>query len=58
MEADSGASSSAEDVSSSSGDALLQEGLEKRSASITVEGGFNQVLAFLRDLESRGLCDR
>ena len=53
MEADFGASSSAEDVSSSSsGDALLQEGLEKRSASITVEGGFDQVLAFLRDLES------
>ena len=51
MEADFGASSSAEDVSSS-GDALLQEGLEKRSASITVEGAFDQVLGFLRDLEN------
>ena len=35
-----------------SGDPLLQEGLEKRSASITVEGAFDQVLGFLQDLES------
>ena len=34
------------------GDPLLQEGLEKRSASITVEGAFDQVLGFLQDLES------
>ena len=35
-----------------SGDPLLQEGLEKRSVSITVEGAFDQVLGFLQDLES------
>ena len=35
-----------------SGDPLLQEGLEKRSASITVEGAFDQVLGFLQGLES------
>ena len=35
-----------------SADPLLQEGLEKRSASITVEGAFDQVLGFLQDLES------
>ena len=41
-----------EDDLSASGDPLLQEGLEKRSASITVEGAFDQVLGFLQDLES------
>ncbi len=51
MEADFGSSSSASPVPPT-GDALLQEGLEKRSALITVEGGFDQVLGFLRDLES------
>ena len=35
-----------------SGDPLLQQGLEKRSASITVQGAFGQVLGFLQDLES------
>ena len=49
MEADFEAS---ENDLSNSGDPLLQEGLEKRSASITVEGAFDQVLGFLRDLES------
>ena len=34
------------------GDPLIQEGLVKRSASITVNGPFNQVKAFLQDLES------
>ena len=33
-------------------DALLQEGLERRSASLTVQGEFKNVLAFLQDLES------
>ena len=33
-------------------DALLQEGLEKRMASLTISGEFSQVLAFLQDLES------
>tara|TARA_B100000674_G_scaffold381929_1_gene324830 strand:+ start:5411 stop:6097 length:687 start_codon:yes stop_codon:yes gene_type:complete len=33
-------------------DPLLQQGLEKRSARIQVEGPFVQVLAFLRSLES------
>ena len=33
-------------------DPLLQEGLMKRSASIAVKGPFNQVMAFLQDLES------
>ena len=30
----------------------MQEGLEKRSALITVEGGFRSVQGFLQDLES------
>lgn len=34
------------------GDPLIQEGLLKRSASITINGEFNQVKAFLQDLES------
>ena len=38
--------------SSASVDPLLQEGLEKRSALITVEGAFDRVLRFLQDLES------
>ena len=33
-------------------DVLLQEGLERRSASLTVQGEFKNVLAFLQDLES------
>ena len=33
-------------------DVLLQEGLERRSASLTVQGEFKSVLAFLQDLES------
>lgn len=33
-------------------DALLQEGLERRSASLTVQGEFKNVLSFLQDLES------
>ena len=33
-------------------DALLNRGLEKRSATLTVTGEFQQVLAFLRSLES------
>ena len=35
-----------------SSDTLLQEGLEKRTASITIEGAFDRVLGFLQDLES------
>ena len=35
----------------SSGDALLSKGLEKRSAGLTVQGTFPQVLAFLQALE-------
>ena len=50
MEAGLASSSLAEEVSPS-GDALLQEGIEKRSASISVEGTFDQVQGFLRDLE-------
>ena len=34
-----------------SGDALLNKGLEKRSAGLTVQGAFPQVLAFLQALE-------
>ena len=34
-----------------SGDALLNKGLEKRSAGLTVQGVFPQVLAFLQALE-------
>ena len=33
-------------------DVLLQEGVEKRMASLAIRGGFSQVLAFLQDLES------
>ena len=33
------------------GDPLLNRGLEKRSATLTVKGSFQQVLAFLRSLE-------
>lgn len=40
-----------EDGSASSGDALLLKGLEKRSAGLTVQGGFLQVYGFLRALE-------
>lgn len=40
-----------EDVSVQSVDALLLQGLEKRSAGLTVEGGFPQVYGFLRALE-------
>ena len=40
-----------EDVSVQSGDALLLQGLEKRSAGLTVQGGFPQVYGFLRALE-------
>ena len=35
----------------SSGDALLNRGLEKRSAGLTVQGAFPQVLVFLQALE-------
>ena len=38
-------------ASATSGDALLNRGLEKRSATLTVTGPFQQVLAFLRSLE-------
>ena len=34
-----------------SGDALLNRGLEKRSAALSVKGPFEQVLAFLQSLE-------
>ena len=37
---------------SAASDALLQEGLEKRMASLAIRGEFRQVLAFLQDLES------
>ena len=37
--------------SSASGDPLLNRGLEKRSAVLTVTGPFEQVLAFLQSLE-------
>ena len=37
--------------SASTGDALLHKGLEKRSAGLTVQGAFPQVLAFLQALE-------
>ena len=40
-----------EDASALSGDALLMKGLEKRSAGLTVQGGFLQVYGFLRALE-------
>ena len=40
------------DNSVASVDSLLQEGLEKRSALITVKGGFGDVQGFLQDLES------
>jgi type IV pilus assembly protein PilO len=40
-----------EDGSALSGDALLVKGLEKRSAGLTVQGGFLQVYEFLRALE-------
>ena len=39
-------------VAVSSHDPLLEEGLEKRSARLTVQGPFTQVLDFLRSLES------
>ena len=39
-------------VAVSSQDPLLEEGLEKRSARLTVQGPFTQVLDFLRSLES------
>jgi hypothetical protein len=39
------------DGSAPSGDALLMKGLEKRSAELTVQGGFPQVYGFLRALE-------
>ena len=39
-------------ASAAARDALLNRGLEKRSATLTVTGGFQQVLAFLRSLES------
>jgi hypothetical protein len=35
----------------SSGDALLYEGIEKRTAELTLQGSFPQVLAFLQALE-------
>ena len=38
-------------LSASGGDALLNKGLEKRSAGLTVQGGFLQVYGFLRALE-------
>ena len=40
------------EASAAASDALLNRGLEKRSATLTVTGGFQQVLAFLRSLES------
>ena len=40
-----------EDGSAPAGDALLNKGLEKRSAGLTVQGGFLQVYGFLRALE-------
>ena len=40
-----------EDASALPGDALLMKGLEKRSADLTVQGGFLQVYGFLRALE-------
>ena len=41
-----------EDNSSTSSDSLLQEGLEKRSALIKVQGAFRDIQGFLQDLES------
>ena len=38
-------------TSAASGDALLNRGLEKRSAALSVKGPFEQVLAFLQSLE-------
>ena len=40
-----------DDGSAPSDDALLMKGLEKRSAGLTVQGGFLQVYGFLRALE-------
>ena len=40
-----------DEPSAPSSDALLNRGLEKRSATLTVTGAFQQVLAFLRSLE-------
>ena len=40
-----------EDGSAPAGDALLNKGLEKRSAGLTVQGGFLPVYEFLRALE-------
>ena len=40
-----------DDGSALSDDALLMKGLEKRSAGLTVQGGFLQVYEFLRSLE-------
>ena len=40
------------EVSTATSDALLNRGLEKRSATLTVTGGFQQALAFLQSLES------
>ena len=40
-----------EDPSAPSSDAMLNKGLEKRSAGLTVQGGFLQVYGFLRALE-------
>ena len=40
-----------EDGSAPAGDALLKKGLEKRSAGLTVQGGFLPVYEFLRALE-------
>ena len=40
------------EASAAARDALLNRGLEKRSATLTVTGGFQQVLAFMRSLES------
>ena len=47
-----GASGSDTPGLSAASDALLQEGLEKRMASLAIRGEFRQVLAFLQDLES------
>ena len=44
-------SSTASAAPPSSGDALLNKGLEKRSARLNVQGGFLQVYGFLRALE-------
>ena len=41
-----------EEAQEEGGDPLLNRGLEKRSAELTVKGPFKQVLAFLRSLES------